>query len=114
MLISSKCKNLNELTLNFDFTQLINEPTHFTAHSSSLIDVIMVTNVNNTIASEVHNLIRYHCPVAVILSFEKFKPQNYKRRIWKYEEADYIKYRQIPIDVDLYDTSEILLTILIP
>ena len=109
MLISSKCKNLNELILNYGFTQLINEPTHFTEHSSSLIDVIMVTNVNNTIASEVcdpflPNLIRYHCPVAVILSLKTFKPQNYKRRIWKYEEADYIKYRQILLDVDLYET----------
>ena len=67
----------------------------------------MTSKVNTIIASEVcnpflPNLIRYHCPVALILSFLKFKAPNYKRRIWKYDEADYNKYRQTLIDADLY------------
>ena len=92
---------------NYGLTQLINEPTNFTEQSSSLIDIIMTSKVNTIIASEVCDLFlpsleRYHCPVAVILSFLKFKAQNYKRRIWKYDEADYNKYRQTLIDADLH------------
>ena len=40
-------------------------------------------------------------PCCSFLSFQKFKPQNYNRRIWKYEET--IKYRQILLDVDLHE-----------
>ena len=107
LLTPSKCKHLKDLMTNYGLTQLINEPTNFTEQSSSLIDIIMTSKVNTIIASEVcdpflPSLVRYHCPVAVILSFLKFKAQNYKRRIWKYDEADYNKYRQTLIDADLH------------
>ena len=87
LLKPSKCKHLRELIANYELSQLIKEPTHFTEISSSLIDVIMTSNLNSIIASEVcdpfiQNRIRYHCPVAVILSFPKYKSQNYKRQIW--------------------------------
>ena len=106
LLTPSKCKHLKELIANYDFTQLINESTHFTEQSSTLIDVIITSNPNIVVASEVcdpfvPNRMRFHCPVAVILSFMKFKPQNYKRQIWKYEEADYNKYRQILSEAEL-------------
>lgn len=82
MLIPQRCKNLKDVILNFNLKQLINEPTHFTEYSSSLIDVILVTNSNSVVASEVcdpfiPNLIRYHCPVAVILKFLKPKFKNF-------------------------------------
>ena len=80
---------------------------HYTEISSTLIDVILTTNVNSILLSEVcdpfiPDRIRYHCPVAVIFAFLKPKSQNYKRRIWKYDEADYNRYRQILTEVDLY------------
>ena len=107
LLKPSKCKHLRELIANYELSQLIKEPTHFT--EISLIDVIMTSNLNSIIASEIcdpfiPNRIRYHCPVAVILSFPKYKSQNYKRQIWKYDAADYSKYRQILIESDLLGT----------
>jgi len=38
-------------------------------------------------------IIRFHCPVVVVLNFVKPKPQTYKRRIWLYNEGDYTKFR---------------------
>ena len=109
LLKPSKCKHLRESIANYEFSQLIKEPMHYTETSSSLIDVIMTSNLNSIIASEVcdpfiPNRIRYHCPVAVILSFPKYKSQNYKRQIWKYDAADYSKYRQILTEADLLGT----------
>ena len=39
MMVPSKCRNLYDLMLNYGFSQLIEEPTYHTEHSSSLIDV---------------------------------------------------------------------------
>ena len=107
MLVPSRCKKLRDVMLDYGLSQLINEPTHYTEISSTLIDVILTTNVNSILLSEVcdpfiPDRIRYHCPVAVIFAFLKPKSQNYKRRIWKYDEADYNRYRQILTEVDLY------------
>ena len=41
------------------------------------------------------DLIRYHCPTIVILNFKKPKSVSFKRNIWKYDQGDFIKYRQI-------------------
>ena len=48
--------------------QTINEPTHFTEHSSSLLDIIHTTNENHLIFTGVGDPflaqeIRYHCPM---------------------------------------------------
>ena len=47
--------------------QLIDEPTHFTEHSSSIIDLVFATNKDNVILSGVgdpflQQNIRYHSP----------------------------------------------------
>ena len=78
LLIPQRCKHLKDIISNFNLKQLIEEPTHFTEYYSSLIDIIMVTNSNNVVASEVcdpfiPNIVRYHCPIAAILKF--LKPQ---------------------------------------
>ena len=107
MLVPSRCKTLRDVMLDYGLSQLIDEPTHYTEISSTLIDAILTTNVNSILLSEVcdpfiPDRVRYHCPVAVIFAFFKPKYQNYKRRIWKYDEADYNRYRQILTEVDLY------------
>ena len=83
--------------------QLIDEPSHFTRSSSSLIDVMLVNKKNNILVSEVcdpfiPNLTRFHCPVAVLLKFLKPKQNCYRRKIWKCEQGDYSKYRQLLAD----------------
>ena len=52
----------------FSFTQTIKTPTHFTEHSSSLIDIILTNNENHLLYSGVgdpflNQEVRYHCHV---------------------------------------------------
>ena len=63
-----------DLCQQFNFEQLINEPTHFTENPSSLIDLILTINRNNILISGVgepflEENIRYHCPVFCVLNF---------------------------------------------
>ena len=55
------------LLTKFSLLQMIDEPTHFTEHSSSLIDLILTNNVNRLIYTGVGlaftDQIRYHCSV---------------------------------------------------
>ena len=43
----SRTKISSLLTTKFSLAQMIDEPTHFTEHSSSLIDLILTNNVNS-------------------------------------------------------------------
>ena len=100
LLVNNRSKKLQNLMQTYNLKQLIDESTHFTESSSSLIDVILVNKTNNVLASAVcdpfiPNLIRFHCPVAVLLKFLKPKQNCYSRKIWKYDLGDYTKYRQL-------------------
>ena len=62
------------ISSQFSLYQLIEEPTHLTDQSSSIIELLFVTNNYNVILSRVvdpflRQNIRYHCPICVILSF---------------------------------------------
>ena len=89
---------MKDLLLEFNLTQLIAEPTHFTEKPSiSLIDLIIARNRNNILASGVAdpifpNLKRYHCPIFVLLKFIRPKTTTYKRKIWNYQRADFVKF----------------------
>ena len=103
-LLNYKSKHLRNTMMNFNLTQLITEPTYFTESSSSLIDVLLISNSNNVLASEVcdpfiPNVIRHHCPIAVLLKFLKPKQKHFRRNIWKYDQGDYVNYRQILSEV---------------
>ena len=65
---------VKDLMQEYSMKQLITEPTNFTEHSSTLIDVILVRNTNNILTSGVldtfiPNQIRYHWPTVVIMKF---------------------------------------------
>ena len=81
---SSKIKSICE---QFSFTQTINAPTHFTEHSSSLIDITLTNDENHLLFTEVgdHSLnqeVRYHCPIFGILNFTKPKRKTYLCHTW--------------------------------
>ena len=42
---------INELCLQYDLTQLIHESTHYSKHTSSIIDLIFVNNPNSVLLS---------------------------------------------------------------
>ena len=92
--------NVQELSRAYNLKQLINEATHFTESSSSLIDVILVDKTTHILASEVcdpfiPNSVRFHCPVVVFLKILKPRLKCYKRKVWSYDQGHYFNYRQL-------------------
>jgi len=93
-------KTLHSLREQFALTQCIVEPTHFTEHSSSILDIILVNNKNLLSISGVKDPlfeqnIRYHCPIFGILKINKPKGKSFQRFVWNYETCDFEKLRQI-------------------
>jgi hypothetical protein len=102
------------LLTKFSLLQMIDEPTHFTEHSSSLIDLILTNNVNRLLYTGVGpaltDQIRYHCPVIGFINYPKTPTKPFKRKIWFYEHADYEKLRQNLFNVNwdsLFLTNDI-------
>ena len=84
----------DSLCMQFSLHQSISQPTHFTEHSSSLIDIILVSNKENLILSGVtdpflNQDVRFHCPVYGVLKFSKPKSKTFVRHIWSYENGNY-------------------------
>ena len=108
--LSAKIKNLCE---EFSLTQTINQPTHFTEHSSSLLDIILTSNDNHLIFSGVGDPflsqdLRYHCPVFGVLNFSKPRGKSYVRTTWSYDRGDYNFLKQKASLTDwesFYDTD---------
>ncbi|MCW4344426.1 MAG: reverse transcriptase domain-containing protein [Candidatus Thiodiazotropha endolucinida] len=96
---------INSLCTQFSFFQTIEQPTHFTEHSSSIIDIILVSSKDNLILSGVGDPfldqdIRYHCPIYGIFKFTKPKCKTFKRHIWNYEQGNYDLLRNKAMLVD--------------
>ena len=97
---TSKPNRMHTLCNSYNYHQLIDEPTNYTEHSSSIIDLLLVSKPENVIYSGVSSpfipdLIRYHCPTVLVLKYRKLIQKSFKRNIWLYERGDYIKYRNI-------------------
>ncbi len=72
----SNSNKMSRLITSYNAEQLISSPTHFTENSNSLIDLIFVKDTRHVTASFVADpfipdLIRYHCPVVVVLKIKK-------------------------------------------
>ena len=55
---------------------MIKSPTHFTEHSSSLIDLFLVKHPTRVTLCDVaepflDQNVRYHCPIFIILNYSK-------------------------------------------
>ncbi|MEW8542639.1 MAG: reverse transcriptase family protein, partial [Candidatus Thiodiazotropha sp.] len=102
---STNNNKIHDLMQHYNLKQLIQEPTHFTESSESLIDLILVRNVNNVKTSGVYDTFlesqtRFHCPVICILKFNKCLVKSYKRRVWNYDKADFNLFRNLLSNVD--------------
>ena len=106
-------RKINALCTQFSLSQTIEEATHYTENSSSLIDLLIVSNKNSLLLSGIgdpflNQDIRYHCPVYGILKFAKLKRKTFKRHIWDYEKGNYQSLREQASLVDwpaLYDDN---------
>ena len=99
MLKTSTARKICDFCVEFSLTQMIDEPTHFTETSSSLIDLLLVSNSNSVLLSGVGDPflsqeMRYHCPTFGIFKFSKPKRQSFQRFIWRYDQGDYNLLRQ--------------------
>ena len=82
----------------YSLYQLINEPTHYTETSSTLIDLLFTRNpeiISGVGEAFLDQNLRYHCPTYAVFNFDKPKYQCYKRKIWKYDDGDYGQLRQL-------------------
>ena len=87
-------RKIRDLCQQFNFKQLINEPTHSTENSSSAIDFIITANSNNILMSGVgepflQQNIRYHCPVFCVLNVSKPSTPSYQRKLYLYDKGKY-------------------------
>ena len=85
---------INNICQQYNLHQLIREPTHFTERSSSIIDLILVSDPRNLLLSGVgdpflNQDIRYHCPIYAFYKFLKPHAKSIKRHIWMYKNGNY-------------------------
>ena len=77
---NSSNSKIKSLLAQFSLIQLIDTPTHFTEHSSSLIDVFMTNNVNYVtycgVGPPLQDLTRYHCPIICFLNIPKISQKT--------------------------------------
>ena len=95
----SSANKILDICKQYNLHQLIKEPTHFTEYSSSLIDLILVSNLQSVELSGVEEPflsrdIRYHCPVFSIFRLKKAVQNTFKRDIWTYDQGDYESLRK--------------------
>ena len=83
---------IDTITSQFGLQQLINEPTHLTANSSSCIDLIFTSQPNLVMESGVHSSLHPNCQhhqiVFARINLKTYYPQPYEREIWHYEKAN--------------------------
>ncbi|MES9994358.1 MAG: reverse transcriptase family protein [Candidatus Thiodiazotropha sp.] len=107
-ILKSACnRKVFDLCQHFSLNQFINEPTHYTESSSSIIDLFFTSNINSILHGGVgqpilDQNIRYHCPVYCILNFDKPITPIYSRHIWLYDRGDYLSLSR---DLDNTDWS---------
>ncbi|MCG8096816.1 MAG: hypothetical protein JAZ17_24870 [Candidatus Thiodiazotropha endolucinida] len=98
-------RKITSLCSEFALCQCINEPTHFTETSESLIDLLFVHNKNSLILSGVGDPFlgqehRYHCPIYGAFKFCRPKIKSFTRQIWNYDRGDYNLLRTKAADTD--------------
>ena len=96
---TQSCK-IASICSQFDLTQCIDEPTHFTENSASTIDLLFVSNKSSILtfgAGEPcsDQNICYHCPIYGVFNFLKPKHMSFKRIIWKYDLGNYSRLSHI-------------------
>ena len=87
-------RKIESLCLQFSFFQAIDQPTHFTENSSSIIDLLLVSNKDHLLLSGVgdpflYQELRYHCPIYGIFKFSKPRVKTFLRHVWYYERGDF-------------------------
>ncbi|XP_071177472.1 uncharacterized protein [Mytilus edulis] len=98
-LLNGANSKIHNICTNYSLEQLIEDPTHFTEQSSSLIDIIITDNSDFVpycgVGPPLLDQIRYHCPVMGFINAQKPACLSFKRKIWLYKQGDFDEYRRI-------------------
>ena len=82
---------LDDLSTSSNYSQLINEPTHFEPHKNpSCIDIIFTTQSNLVLDSGVLPSLSETCHHQIIytkINFHIFLPPPCRREIWHFKQA---------------------------
>ena len=94
---------ITDLCQTYNLTQLINDPTNYTETSSSIIDLVLVSNSHSVEMSGVSEPflsqeVRYHCQVYVIFTFKKPLLKSFLRELWLYSQGDFNLFLQFVAD----------------
>ena len=79
---------IDALTSKFGLQQIIKEPTHISAESSSCIDLIFTSHQNLVMESGVNPSLHPNCHHQITYSKFNLKihyPPSYEREIWHYD-----------------------------
>ena len=81
MLSQQTSRKIDTVSETYSLSKIITEPTHFTEPSSSLIDLLVVSNKDHVLLSAVGDpfltqQVRYHCPICGIFKFSKPKKKT--------------------------------------
>ena len=84
---------IGSLLTQFSLHQLISEPTYVTEHSSSLLDLILVSNQLSVLFTDVGvpllEQVKYHLPVIGLLHHSSKPSTSYKRKIFLLDKGDF-------------------------
>ena len=105
---TAKGAKINALTTQFELQQIIKEPTHILAESSSCIDLIFTSHQNLVMESGVHSSLHPNCHHQI--TYAKFNlkihyPPPYKCEIMHYDQANADHIRKA---VDLFPWKKTL------
>ena len=96
----TQSRKIESICSQFDLTQCIDEPTHFTENSASTVDLLFLSNRSSILTAGagepcLDQNIRYHCPIYGVFIFLNHKHMSFKRIIWKYDLGNYNRLRHI-------------------
>ena len=108
MLLERKSHNIRNIMNIFGLNQIINSPTRVTPNTSTLIDLILVSDsLHCTDKGTIPPFCSDHHAVYFKTNFLTTKTYCYSRKVWQYENADFNLYRQKLRDSDwnIHDKS---------
>ena len=95
MLNDRKSQNIRNIINIFNLNQVIDTPPRITPHSSSLIDLILISDsLHCTDRGTFVPFCSDHHGIYFSTDFMNTKQTSYSRKIWQYENADFEQYRQ--------------------
>ena len=89
-MLANRAGHLGNLLTRLNLENVVKEPTRITDTSATCIDLFVTNRLNFILDVRVlPNFCSDHCPVKIEVSMKISKQKSYKRKIRKYEQADF-------------------------